>query len=219
MIEFRDLRKSYYLSGIRKIIINRLNMSFPGNRNIAILGHNGAGKSTLLRLIAGAELPDEGRVIRHGKISWPLGFSGGFNGNMTGIENARFLARMYGEDTESIIEFVEEFSELGPSMRLPIGTYSSGMKARLAFGVSMAINFSTYLIDEITAVGDARFKKKCDEVFESKLQNSNIIMVSHSIASVRKLADCGCVLHDGHLAFYDDIEEAIAIHDENQNKD
>lgn len=219
MIEFRNLRKTYRLSGIRKVIIDRLTMTLPGDRNIGILGHNGAGKSTLLRLIAGAELPDEGRVVRHGKISWPLGFSGGFNGNMTGIENARFVARMYGEDTESVIEFVEDFSELGSSMRLPITTYSSGMKARLAFGISMAINFSTYLIDEITAVGDTRFKKKCSEVFENKLQNSNIIMVSHSVSNIRKFSDCGCVLHHGRLTFYDDIEEAIAVHDENQNRD
>lgn len=219
MIEFRNLRKTYRLSGIRKVIIDRLTMTLPGDRNIGILGHNGAGKSTLLRLIAGAELPDEGRVVRHGKISWPLGFSGGFNGNMTGIENARFVARMYGEDTESVIEFVEDFSELGSSMRLPITTYSSGMKARLAFGISMAINFSTYLIDEITAVGDTRFKKKCSEVFENKLQNSNIIMVSHSVSNIRKFSACGCVLHHGRLTFYDDIEEAIAVHDENQNRD
>lgn len=216
MIEFRNLRKTYRLSGVEKVIINRLNLTFPGNRNIGILGHNGAGKSTFMRLIAGAELPDEGRVIRRVKVSWPLGFAGGFNGDMTGIENARFVARMYGEDTEQVISFVEDFSELGPSMRLPINTYSSGMRARLAFGVSMAINFGTYLIDEITAVGDARFKKKCDEVFQDKLQHANIIMISHSMASIRKFCENGCVIDAGRLTFYDDVEEAIAVHERNQ---
>lgn len=216
MIEFRNLRKTYRLGGVQKIIIDRLNLTFPSDRNIAILGHNGAGKSTLMRLIAGAELPDEGRVIRNGKVSWPLGFGGGFNANMTGIENARFVARIYGEDTERVIEFVEDFSELGPSMRLPIATYSSGMKARLAFGVSMAINFGIYLIDEITAVGDARFKRKCDDVFQSKLQESNIIMISHSMAGIRKFCDSGCIIDGGRLTLYDDVEEAIAIHQKNQ---
>ncbi|MBA4783772.1 MAG: ABC transporter ATP-binding protein [Rhizobiales bacterium] len=217
MIEFRDVRKTYHLSGVRKVILDRLSMTFPPNRNIAIIGHNGAGKSTLMRLIAGAELPDEGRIIRHVKVSWPLGFSGGFNANMTGLENARFVARMYGQDTERVIEFVEEFSELGPSMRLPINSYSSGMRARLAFGISMAIDFKYYLIDEITAVGDARFKKKCDEVFESKLQHSNIIMISHATPSIRKFCESACIIDKGVLTFYDDIEEAIAIHAINQN--
>ncbi|MTI16709.1 ABC transporter ATP-binding protein [Rhodobacteraceae bacterium RKSG542] len=216
MIEFKNVRKTYRLKGVEKVIIENLTMKFPKGKNIGIVGHNGAGKSTLMRLIAGAELPDEGTIKRHVKVSWPLGFAGGFSGNMTGIENIRFVARMYGEDTERMIDFVEDFSELGASMRLPISTYSSGMRARLAFGVSMAIDFKYYLIDEVTAVGDARFKKKCDEVFQSKLEKSNIIMISHSDGTLKKLCNVGCLLHEGKLTMYDDLNEALAQHSSNQ---
>ena len=216
MIGFQGVTKAYKSREVTKVILDNLTMRFPDNRNIGILGHNGAGKSTLMRLLAGAELPNSGRIHRYVNMSWPLGFAGGFNGNMTGLENARFVARMYGEDPEEIIEFVQDFAELGPSLRLPIITYSSGMRARLAFGISMAIQFGCYLIDEITAVGDAKFKRKCAEVFEEKLQTSNIIMVSHSSGSLRKVCNAGCVLHEGHLVYYDDLEEAIAVHDELQ---
>lgn len=212
MISFRNVRKTYRLKGIRKVIVNDLTLDLPFDRNIAILGENGAGKSTLMRLIAGAELPDRGRITRRGTVSWPLGFSGGFNGDMTGLENAKFVARMYGEDTERVVAFVEEFAELGQSMRLPIKTYSSGMKARLAFGVSMAIDFSCYLIDEVTAVGDARFKRKCDEVFEDKVKSSSIIMISHSMATIRKFCQSGCFMEGGKLYYYEDVEDAIAAH-------
>ncbi|WP_029059985.1 ABC transporter ATP-binding protein [Stappia stellulata] len=216
MISFDGVRKTYRIDGVRKVVLEDLTMSLPAGRNIAILGHNGAGKSTLMRLIAGAELPDEGRIHRSARVSWPLGFSGGFGGDMTGIENARFVARMYGEDSERIIAFVEEFSELGPSMRVPIRTYSSGMKARLAFGISMAIDFDYYLIDEVTAVGDTRFKKKCEEVFSSKLKHAKVLMTSHSTGAIRKMCESGCVLHQGKMRYFDDIEKAIELHDDNQ---
>ncbi|WP_041769223.1 ABC transporter ATP-binding protein [Pseudovibrio sp. FO-BEG1] len=218
MIEFHNVRKSYRLKGVTKTVLNGLTTRFPKGRNIGILGHNGAGKSTLMRLIAGAELPDSGKIKRNVKVSWPLGFGGGFAGKMTGIENVRFVARMYGEDTERMVEFVEDFSELGPSMALPIQTYSSGMKARLAFGVSMAINFRCYLIDEVTAVGDRRFKRKCDEVFETKLKHANIIMISHSERTIKKLCDSACLLHNGELTMFDSVEEALAQHRKNQLK-
>jgi capsular polysaccharide transport system ATP-binding protein len=212
MISFRNVRKTYRLKGIRKVIVNDLTLDLPSDRNIAILGQNGAGKSTLMRLIAGAELPDRGKVIRRGSVSWPLGFSGGFNGDMTGLENAKFVARMYGEDTERVVAFVEEFAELGQSIKLPIKTYSSGMKARLAFGVSMAIDFSCYLIDEVTAVGDARFKRKCDEVFEDKVKSASIIMISHSMDTIRKFCQSGCFMEGGRLYYYENVEDAIAAH-------
>jgi capsular polysaccharide transport system ATP-binding protein len=216
MISFRNVKKTYRLQGVRKVIVDGLTLDLPSDRNIAILGQNGAGKSTLMRLIAGAELPDRGQILRRGTVSWPLGFSGGFDGDMTGLENARFVARMYGEDTERVVAYVEDFSELGRSMALPIKTYSNGMKARLAFGVSMAINFSCYLIDEITSVGDARFKRKCDEVFQEKVQEANIIMISHSMATVRKFCQSGCFLHEGRLRYYEDVEAAIEAHNRAQ---
>ena len=216
MIQFVNVHKTYRLQGVEKVILDGLSVTLPPDRNVAILGKNGAGKSTFLKLIAGAELPDRGRIKRNAKISWPLGFSGGFNGQMTGLENIRFVARMYGEDTEAVIEYVQEFSELGESIRLPVRTYSSGMRARLAFGVSMAIDFAYYLIDEITAVGDLSFKRKCRKVFENKLAHSRVIIVSHGLDTVRQICDFGCVLDEGRLTLHDNVEDAIRQHQENQ---
>lgn len=209
MIELDDVSKSYTLKGVRKVILDGLSFRFPKGRNVAIMGHNGAGKSTLMRLIAGAEEPDSGRIRRSVSVSWPLGFTGGFNGSMTGLENVRFVSRIYGQDTEAVIEQVEEFAELGPSLRLPIKTYSSGMRARLAFGLSMAINFDCYLIDEITAVGDESFKRKSQRVFKDKLARSQIIMISHSASAIKSYCDCGLFLTAGGIYFYDDVNELI----------
>lgn len=209
MIELHNVSKSYTLKGIRKQILDGVSFRFPTDKNIAIMGRNGAGKSTLMRLLAGIELPDSGQIYRSSKVSWPLGFAGGFNGSMTGIENIRFVARLYGHDTNEVIAYVKEFSELGQSLRLPIKTYSNGMKARLAFGLSMAIDFECYLIDEITAVGDNSFKTKSKKVFSSKLAGSQIIMISHSVASIKEYCDAGIMLEGGKLYYYDDINEIV----------
>lgn len=210
LIELHEVVKTYRLKGIKKRVIDNLSFTFPADRNVAIIGPNGAGKSTLMRLISGAEQPDEGRIVRNGTISWPLGFAGGFNGSMTGIENIRFVARIYGADTEAVIDYVRWFAELGPSLGLPIRTYSSGMKARLAFGMSMAIDFKCYLIDEITAVGDESFKKKSQAVFLEKLPHSRIVMISHSMSQIREYCDCGLLLGLKGVWYFDDIEELIA---------
>lgn len=210
MIELVNITKSYGTGTIRKPIVQDLNFTFPKDRNVAIMGSNGAGKSTLLRIIAGVEQPDSGRVYRSTQVSWPLGFAGGFNGSMTGLENVRFVARIYNQDTEAVIDYVKSFAELGPSLRLPISTYSSGMKARLAFGLSMAIDFDVYLIDEITAVGDETFKRKSRDVFDNKLSSSQIIMVSHSAGAIQAYCDCGLFMRAGQVFFYDDIDYLIA---------
>ncbi len=212
MLAFDRVSKIYNLKGVRKVILDDLSFVFPENRNVAIMGKNGAGKSTMMRLLAGSEPPTSGHVYRSLRISWPLGFAGGFNGSMTGIENIRFVSRIYGQDTERVITYVKEFAELGPSLRLPIKTYSSGMKARLAFGLSMAINFQVYLIDEITAVGDETFRKKSRAVFQEKLKSSQIIMVSHSAATINEYCDCGLLLNEGGVTFYDDVKELIAAY-------
>lgn len=214
MIELIEVSKTYRLKGVKKRVIDQLSFTFPADRNVAVIGPNGAGKSTLMRLISGAEQPDEGRIVRRGAVSWPLGFAGGFNGSMTGIENIRFVARIYGADTEAVIDYVRWFAELGPSLGLPIRTYSSGMKARLAFGMSMAIDFDCYLIDEITAVGDESFKKKSQAVFREKLPHSRIVMISHSMSQIRQYCDCGMLLTPDGAWYFDDVEELIAQYQE-----
>ncbi len=215
MIRLEQATKFARAKGIKKPILNGASMVLERGRSVGLLGRNGAGKSTLLRLIAGTIRLDSGRIVREGKVSWPLGFQGSFQGGMTGEQNVRFVARIYGVDTRQLIDYVEDFAELGSFFRAPVGTYSSGMKARLAFGLSMGVNFDYYLVDEITAVGDANFKKKCQGVFQTRLQNSDVIMVSHSTSTIRDYCDCGVVLESGKLTYFDDVEDAIEAHTRN----
>lgn len=212
MIDLVEVSKSYVVKGIRKSVLEGITFSFPPNRNIAIMGPNGAGKSTLLRLISGSEQPDEGRILRRGRVSWPLGFSGGFNGSMTGVETVRFVARIYGQDTEAILEHVAAFAELGPSFGLPIRTYSSGMKTRLAFGMSLAMSFDCYLVDEVISVGDERFRKKTEAAFQDKIRSARMIMISHSIRQIRQYCSCGLLLAHRGAWYFDDIEALIAAY-------
>ncbi|HBN7095745.1 TPA: ABC transporter ATP-binding protein, partial [Escherichia coli] len=193
-------------------IFKDLNIAFPSDKSIALLGRNGAGKSTLLRVIGGIDRPDKGTVITDKTISWPVGLSGGFQGSLTGRENVKFVARLYSKANElkNKIEFVEEFSELGKYFDMPIKTYSSGMRSRLGFGLSMAFNFDYYLVDEITAVGDARFKEKCAKLFKAKHSESNFIMVSHSLHSLKEFCDVAIYLGRNNMVYYfDDVDYAI----------
>lgn len=213
MIELQSVCKAYRTKGVRKQVFTDLSFTFPPGRNVAILGPNGAGKSTLMRLISGAEAPDRGRVFRRAKLSWPLGFSGGFNGSMTGIENIRFVSRVYGADSDEVIDYVADFAELGKSLALPIRTYSTGMRARLAFGISLAIDFDYYLVDEVIGVGDASFRQKSQDALRSKLPNARLIMVSHSLPHIRELCDCGLLLSPRGIWYFDrvdDLAEAYA---------
>lgn len=218
MIQLERVTKSYKTGGARKILMHDVSMRFPRGRSVGLLGRNGSGKSTLLRMIGGSIEPDSGRVLREARISWPLGFSGGFHGALTGAQNARFVARIYGVDTAYMIEHVTDFAELGEFLHMPVRTYSSGMKARLAFAVSMAVDFQVYLIDEITAVGDAAFKRKCAAAFRAKLGYADIIMVSHSPGAIRQYCKAGVVLENGRLTYYDDVEAALEAHDENMRR-
>lgn len=218
MIHLDDLCKTYTLNGRHRVVADHITMTFPTGSSVALLGRNGAGKSSLLRMISGAMLPTSGRILSTGTISWPVGFGGSFNAELTGEQNCRFVARIYGVDTDELIAFVQDFAELGEHFNLPIRTYSSGMRSRLAFGLSMAVPFDTYLVDEVSAVGDASFKAKSNRVFNNRLANAGAVVVSHSMGMLREICDCGAVLEQGRLTFYDDVEDAIAVHMENMHR-
>jgi capsular polysaccharide transport system ATP-binding protein len=209
MIIFEDVHKSYPMRVGRKVVLDHLNLVFDTTKNIGILGLNGAGKSTMLRLISGVELPDRGRIHRMVNVSFPLGYAGAFAGNMSGRENAAFVARVYGFDVREVVHFVEAFAELGTYFDEPFRTYSSGMMARLAFGISIALEFDVYLIDEGIGAGDARFTARCQAAFQERLENSRIIMVSHDSANLLTYCDIGATLHRGKLTYFDDIRQAI----------
>ncbi|MDX5383387.1 MAG: ABC transporter ATP-binding protein [Rhodobacterales bacterium] len=212
MIAFEDISKGFWVRGEYRPVISNLNLTLPSGRSLALLGRNGAGKSTLLSIVAGTLRPDTGRVISDGTISFTVGFSGSFHGDMTGAQNTRFVARVYGVDTDELTDFVQDFAEIGEHFHMPVRTYSAGMRSRLAFGISMGIPFDTYLIDEATATGDARFRQKSSEVFRARMAQASAIMVSHSMADIRNFCDAGLVLHDQGIEVFDDVEDAIRRH-------
>jgi capsular polysaccharide transport system ATP-binding protein len=191
-------------------ILHGATLALPRGRRIGILGPNGAGKSTLLRLLAGTETPDAGRITRCGRVSFPLGFSGTFHPELSGRENLRFLARVYGQSPEAMAAQVAEFAELGTDIDAPVGRYSSGMAAKLAFGASLALDFDTYLVDEITEVGDARFRARSQAAFRERLRHATLILVSHNSQTIRSLCDCCAILHDGALLPFATVEEGLA---------
>jgi capsular polysaccharide transport system ATP-binding protein len=217
MITLRNLTKTFVLNGQRKTVLNSVNMTFPTGVSVGLLGRNGAGKSTLLELIAGTADATAGEVLSDGSISFPVGFAGSFHPDMTGSQNIRFVARIYGVDSDALADYVADFAELGPHFHLPFRSYSSGMRSRLAFGVSMGLYFDTYLIDEITAVGDAQFKKKSQAVFADRMSRSGAIFVSHSPQTLRDMCQAGAVLENGVLTYYDRIDDAITHHARNMN--
>ena len=215
MIRLEHLTKTFVLDGQRKVVLQDVNLEFPSGIAVGLLGRNGAGKSTLLRMIAGTMDPTAGRIVSTGTISWPVGFAGSFHPELTGIQNTRFIGRIYGADTDELVAFVEDFAGLGMHFRMPIKTYSSGMRSRLAFGVSMGIPFDTYLVDEVTSVGDASFRAKSAEVFRARMQSAGAFVVSHSMGMIRDLCDVAVVLENGQLYYYEDLEAAITHHNRN----
>ena len=209
MIRLIDLSKTFHLHGRHKVVADRIDAVFPTGVSVGLLGRNGAGKSSLLRMIAGTMDPDGGQIVSDGLISWPVGFSGSFHADLTGAQNVRFVGRVYGVDTDELIAFVREFAELGDHFHLPFRTYSSGMRSRLAFGLSMGIRFDTYLVDEVTSVGDAPFKAKSGRVFKDRMRHSGAIVVSHSMGMMRRMCTAGAVLEGGRLTYFPDIADAI----------
>lgn len=208
MIELDGITKAYPTRSGVNVVLDAISFSFPAHTNIGILGRNGSGKSTLLRVLAGTEEPDSGHIRRDGTVSWPIGFSGGFNGSLNGEENCRFVARIYGVDVDDVVGFTMDFAELGEYFYMPVKTYSSGMRARLAFGLSMAIDFDAYLVDEVTAVGDSNFQAKCRKAFESRSGRSSVIIVSHHIGTIREYCQRCAVIKQGKLLDFDSVDEA-----------
>jgi len=212
MIELRNITKSYRLeNGERRYIFRDLNFSFPDGANIGLIGRNGAGKSTLLRIIGGIDIPDRGQVITDKSISWPVGL-GGLHGALTGRDIVKFVCRIYGTTHEEMLEkvgYVEDFAEIGEYFDQPIKSYSSGMRAKVNFGTSLAFDFDYYLMDEVGAVGDAAFKEKSRKALQERIAKSRVIMVSHSMSSIAKQCDVVVLVQDGKAILYENVKEGI----------
>lgn len=212
MIKIENLTKSYRTPTGRHYVFKDLNIEIPSGKSVAFIGRNGAGKSTLLRMIGGIDRPDSGKIITNKTISWPVGLAGGFQGSLTGRENVKFVARLYAkqEELKEKIEFVEEFAELGKYFDMPIKTYSSGMRSRLGFGLSVAFKFDYYIVDEVTAVGDARFKEKCAQLFKERHKESSFLMVSHSLNSLKEFCDVAIVFKNSYIiGYYENVQSGI----------
>ncbi len=211
MISLHNVTKYYPTKHGRHYILRDVSIDFPMDKNIGVFGINGSGKSTLMNLLAGVDQPNQGKIIVKGNISWPLGLSG-YQGSMTGRENAEFICRIYGKSRQEIkqkLDFIKAFSELDKFFEMPLKSYSSGMRSKFSFAVSMAFDFDYYLIDELTAVGDKRFREKCKQVFDDKKGRANFLFVSHNMEELKRQCDVGLFIRDGQLYLYDSVQEAI----------
>lgn len=213
MIRLEHVYKTYPTIAGPNVVLDDVCVAFPEHESVGILGRNGAGKSTLLRIISGVEKPDSGQVSRTGRVSWPLGFAGGFSPSLSGEENCRFVARIYGESVDRVVASARDFAELGDYFYMPVRTYSSGMRARLAFGLSMAVDFDVYLVDEVTAVGDKQFQEKCRRAFAARQERSSVIIVSHNLSVIRSYCKRCAVLSHGRLRIFDSVKEAARAYD------
>jgi capsular polysaccharide transport system ATP-binding protein len=216
MIRLQGLSKSYLTVRGRKFVFRNLSVDIPPGLNVALIGRNGAGKSTLMRLLSAVDLPDSGKILTQARLSWPVGLTGGMQTALSGRENVKFVCRIHGvrgAEMRAKLQYVQEFAQLGDYFDQPVAAYSSGMRARLAFGASMAFDFDYYLIDEILAVGDATFKAKSRAVFAQRLQKSKVILVSHNMNLIRKMCDAVLHLHSGGATLYRDVESGIAAYE------
>lgn len=215
MIELTSVTKYYKTNVGKHYVIKDATLVIPEGKNVGILGRNGAGKSTFLKLLGGIDFPNSGKIESNKSVSWPMGLAGGFQGSMTGRQNVKFVCRIYGKSQEKIREAVisvQEFAELDEYFDMPIKTYSSGMKSRLSFGLSLAFDFDYILIDETLSVGDGVFKKKATAALKKKIEKSNILMVSHSMPTLKDMCDVGIVLNKGEFTYYEKIEDAIEVY-------
>lgn len=215
MIELKNLTKSYATPKGRHFVFKNLNAVLPENKSIALLGKNGAGKSTLLRIIGGIDFADSGTVETRKSISWPVALSGGFQGSLTARQNVRFVARLYAqsqEEVDYVVRFVEDFAEIGKYFDMPMKSYSSGMRSRIGFGLSMAFNFDYYLLDEAGAVGDASFRKKSQKMLDELKATSNLIMVSHDLNDLTRNCDVAFLVRDGQAEYFDNVQDAVEVY-------
>ncbi|WP_457560614.1 ABC transporter ATP-binding protein [Caminibacter sp.] len=212
MIVLDNVTKYYKTNDGKKYVLKNVNLTIPEGVNVGILGVNGAGKSTFLRILGKIDFPNSGKVISDKTFSWPMGLAGGFQGSMTGKQNVKFVCRVHGLDEKEInevVKFVKDFSEIGDYFDMPIKTYSSGMRSRLSFGLSLAFDFDYLLIDETLSVGDMRFKEKSKKALMEKIEKSNVLMVSHSMKDLKEICDMGIVLNNGEIETYEKIDDAI----------
>lgn len=209
MIRLQNICKRYHSAAGVHTVLDNVSLTFPEGKSIGILGLNGAGKSTLVRIIGDAEPPDSGYVERTSRVSWPMGYTGGFQSNLTARENARFVARIYGEDPRYVEEFAAEFAELGKYFDAPLRTYSAGMRSRFSFSVSLACDFDYYLVDEALETGDARYKEKFRLAFQERSSTAAVILVSHNEQNIRRNCDAAAILNNGRLDLYDDLKTAM----------
>lgn len=212
MIIVNDVHKRYQTEhGPGKWILKGVTLTIPPNLSVGLVGSNGAGKSTLLRLIGGVDIPNKGTIERNCRVSWPMGFGGGLQGSLTGRQNAKFICRIHGHehDIPDRLASIQEFAELGDAFDAPILTYSSGMKSRLQFALSLAFDFDVYISDEVTAAGDAAFRKKAASAFKKLSDHASLIMVSHGEGTLRQFCSAGIWLNDGNAHWFDDIEDAL----------
>ena len=215
MIRLVEVSKTFHADGIAQTVANQVNLTFPGGRAVALIGRNGAGKSSLLSMISGAMRPSSGQIEVDGSVSWPVGFAGSFHGDLSGMQNTRFVARIYGVDTGQLVDFVHQESELGDHFFLPLRTYSQGMRARLGFATSMGIDFDTYLIDEVTSVGDESFREKSEAMLRERLQTRGAVVVSHSAPLLKRMCSAAVVIENGEATWFDEVEAALRQHRRN----
>ncbi|WP_332813512.1 ABC transporter ATP-binding protein [Ramlibacter sp.] len=216
MIEVIDLHKRYQTDhGVGPWVLRGVNLTIPRTANVGLLGRNGAGKSTLLRLIGGVDQPTRGQVRRNCRVSWPMGFGGGLQGTLTGRQNAKFICRLHGQGDQipEALDRIQSFADLGRYFDEPVKTYSSGMKARLQFALSLAFEFDVYISDEITATGDASFKAKAGKAFRDMVEKAGLIMVSHNTSTLKKFCQAGIWLHEGQVQWFDRIGDAIEAYE------
>lgn len=209
MIHLIDISKHFDTDIGRKQVLRETRLTIPTNKRVGILGRNGAGKTTLLNMIAGVDRPSTGMIARETRMSWPLGYAGGFHLDLTARENIAFVARLYDVDYDETFRRTDEFAEIGAYVDMPVRTYSAGMKSRLAFGLSLAIDFECYLIDEVIGAGDRFFRQKSKRIFLEQSKKAGMLLVSHDEATVREYCELGMVMYDGHLVAFGDIEDAI----------